>query len=63
MPVTRCCPRCGAWHAVLWPCAPQIPDLTAWVAGTLRDQSRTDEHEARAIAIFRGGGRARDLAS
>jgi hypothetical protein len=32
------------------------------VAGTLGDQRRADEDEARAISLFRTGGRTPDLA-
>jgi hypothetical protein len=52
MPVSRRCPRCGAWHAVLRQCPPKVLDLTAWVAGTLHQQREADGHEARAIARF-----------
>jgi hypothetical protein len=55
VPVSRCCPRCGAWHAVLRPCPPRGLDLTAWVAGTLVEQREADENEARAISMFLAG--------
>jgi hypothetical protein len=55
VPVTRRCPRCSEWHAVLRPCPPRAIDLTVWVAGTLRDQREADGAEARAITRFRPG--------
>jgi hypothetical protein len=51
--VTRRCPRCAQWHAVLQPCRPRALDLTAWVAGTLHQQREADRAESRAIARFR----------
>ncbi len=59
MAVTRRCPRCARWHAVLQACAPGAVDLTSWVAGTLHQQCEADHGETRAIAEF---GRNRRLA-
>jgi hypothetical protein len=51
--VIRRCPRCAQWHAVLQPCRPRPVDLSAWVAGTLHQQSQADRAESLAIARFR----------
>jgi len=54
MAVVRRCPRCARWHPVVQPCRrPDVPDLSAWVAGTLEEQFRADEAEAAAILRLR----------
>ncbi|HEY2704765.1 MAG TPA: hypothetical protein VGL20_13860 [Candidatus Dormibacteraeota bacterium] len=53
MAVTRRCPRCARWHAVLQACVPGAVDLTSWVAGTLHQQDEADRAETRVIAEFR----------
>jgi hypothetical protein len=55
--VTRRCPRCARWHAVLEPCGPRAVDLSPWVAGTLHQQREADRSESRAITRFRGDRR------